>query len=45
MADEVIPEDEQRKLLKNFETHEAEEMGANVHEKYLKIAQELENGA
>jgi len=42
MADEVIPEDEQRQLLKSFETHEAEEMGAGVHEKYLKIAAELE---
>jgi hemerythrin-like domain-containing protein len=42
MADEVIPEDEQRQLLKDFETHEAEEMGAGVHEKYLHIAQELE---
>lgn len=45
MADEVIPADEQRQLLKNFETHEAEEMGAGVHEKYLKIAQELESTA
>jgi hemerythrin-like domain-containing protein len=41
MADEVIPADEQRQLLKNFETHEAEEMGAEVHEKYLQIAREL----
>jgi hemerythrin-like domain-containing protein len=45
MADEVIPEDEQRQLLKDFETHEAEEMGAGVHEKYLTIAQELESAA
>lgn len=42
MADEVIPEDEQRQLLKTFETHEAEEIGVGVHEKYLKIAAELE---
>ena len=42
MADEVIPEDQQRQLLKTFETHEAEEIGAGVHEKYLKIAEELE---
>jgi len=42
MADEVIPEDEQKQLLKSFETHEAEEMGAGVHGKYLKIAAELE---
>jgi hemerythrin-like domain-containing protein len=45
MADEVIPEDEQRQLLKDFETHEAEEMGAGVHEKYLTIAEELESAA
>ena len=45
MADEVIPEDEQKRLLKSFEAHEAEEMGAGVHEKYLKIAQELETAA
>jgi hemerythrin-like domain-containing protein len=45
MADGVIPADEQRQLLNSFETHEAEAMGANVHEKYLKIAQELENCA
>ena len=41
MADEVIPADEQRKLLMNFEAHEAEEIGAGVHEKYLRIADEL----
>ena len=42
MADEVIPQDEQREILKRFDAHEAEEMGAGAHEKYLKIAQELE---
>ena len=42
MADEVIPEDEQIQLLKTFETHEAEEIGVGVHEKYLKIAAELD---
>ena len=42
MADEVIPEDEQRRILKDFENHEAEEMGAGAHEKYLGIARELE---
>jgi hemerythrin-like domain-containing protein len=42
MADEVIPQDEQRQLLRRFEEHEAEEMGAGAHEKYLKIAAELE---
>ena len=45
MADEVIPENEQRQLLKNFEAHESEDMGAGVHEKYLKIAEELESAA
>jgi hemerythrin-like domain-containing protein len=43
MADEVISDDEQRQLLKHFEAHEAEEMGAGVHEKYLQIAAELES--
>ena len=42
MADEVIPESEQKEMLKRFEAHEAEEMGAGAHEKYLKIAQRLE---
>jgi hemerythrin-like domain-containing protein len=42
IADEVIPEDEQRRILKDFENHEAEEMGAGAHEKYLSIARELE---
>jgi hemerythrin-like domain-containing protein len=42
MANEVIPEDKQKQLLKDFEAHEAEEMGAGVHEKYLQIAEELE---
>lgn len=41
MADEVIPADEQKQLLKRFEVHEAEEMGAGAHEKYLKLAEEL----
>ena len=44
MADEVIPEDEQRALLKQFETHEAEEMGAGAHEKYLDLARHLAQG-
>ncbi len=44
MADVVIPEGEQRQLLQSFEAHEAEEMGAGTHEKYLQIAQDLEMG-
>ncbi|HYT57834.1 MAG TPA: hemerythrin domain-containing protein [Verrucomicrobiae bacterium] len=45
MADEVIPQDEQRQILKQFEAHEAEEMGAGTHEKYLNIVTELERAA
>ncbi len=45
MADEVIPEDEQRQLVGRFEAHEAEETGPGVHEKYLEIARELEAAA
>ena len=41
MADEVISAGEQKTLLAAFAQHEAEEMGAGVHEKYLKIAAEL----
>ena len=43
MADEVLSADEQKKLLAAFAQHEAEEMGAGVHEKYLAIAQDLES--
>jgi hemerythrin-like domain-containing protein len=42
MADEVISPDEQKKLSAAFAQHEAEEIGAGVHEKYLRIAAELE---
>jgi len=42
IADDVIPPDEQKLLLRTFEEHEAKEMGAGSHEKYLKIAEELE---
>jgi hemerythrin-like domain-containing protein len=43
MADEVISADEQKKLSAAFAQHEAEEMGAGAHEKFLKIAAELES--
>jgi hemerythrin-like domain-containing protein len=43
MADDFINPEEQKKLLREFEEHEAEEMGSGVHERYLKMAQELEN--
>ena len=42
IADDVISPDEQKQLLRSFEEHEAEEIGEGVHEKYLKIAEELE---
>jgi hemerythrin-like domain-containing protein len=45
MADEVISADEQKKLSAAFAQHEAEEMGPEAHEKYLKIAAELEGAA
>jgi hemerythrin-like domain-containing protein len=41
MAEQMIPEDDQKRILKDFEQHEAEEMGAGAHEKYLGIAREL----
>ena len=42
MADEVLTPEEQKDLLREFEEHEAKEMGAGVHAEYLKIAEELE---
>ncbi len=42
MADEVLTEEEQKKLVLEFEEHEEKEIGPGVHEKLLKIAQELE---
>jgi hemerythrin-like domain-containing protein len=44
MADEVISVDDQKKLMADFAQHEAEEMGAGVHEKYLNIAKQLAGG-
>ena len=41
MADEAISADEQKKLAAAFAEHEAEEMGAGLHEKYLNIAAKL----
>jgi len=43
MAENVIPADEQKKLLARFAEHEAQEMGEGTHERYLKIVGELEN--
>jgi hemerythrin-like domain-containing protein len=45
MADEVISDEEQKKLSAAFAQHEAEEMGAGAHEKYLAVARELEAAA
>jgi hemerythrin-like domain-containing protein len=42
IADDVIPADEQKALLRSFEEHEAKEIGEEVHEKYLKLVEELE---
>ena len=42
IADDVIPPDEQKELLRSFEQHEAKEMETGVHEKYLKLVEELE---
>lgn len=45
MADEVISADQQKKLLALFAEHEAKQIGAGVHEKYLNIARELETAS
>ena len=42
IADDVIPADEQKALLRSFEEHEAKEIGEGVHEKYLKLVEEWE---
>jgi hemerythrin-like domain-containing protein len=42
IADDVIPPDEQKALLRSFEEHEAKEIGEGVHEKYLRLVEELE---
>jgi hemerythrin-like domain-containing protein len=42
IADDVIPPDEQKALLRSFEEHEAKEIGEGVHEKYLTLVEELE---
>lgn len=42
IADGALTPAEQEKLLHEFAEHEAKEIGTGVHEKYLKIAQELE---
>ncbi len=43
MADEALTPEEQKELLREFEEHEAKEIGPGVHEKYLTLAHELEH--
>lgn len=42
MADGALSPQEQRRLLHEFEEHEAKEIGPGIHEKYHRIAEELE---
>ncbi len=42
MADDVIPAEEQKQLLRTFEEHEARELGPGIHEKYLRVVEALE---
>jgi hemerythrin-like domain-containing protein/uncharacterized protein (DUF2249 family) len=42
IADETLSPDEQKQLVREFEEHEEKEIGLGVHEKYLRIAHELE---
>ena len=43
MADDVLTQEDQNHLLRQFEEHEAREIGTGVHEKYVKLAKELES--
>jgi hemerythrin-like domain-containing protein len=42
IAEDTLTASEQKDLLRAFEEHETTEMGAGVHEKYLKIVDDLE---
>jgi hemerythrin-like domain-containing protein len=42
IADDVIPADGQKALLRSFGEYEAKEIGEGIHEKYLKLVKELE---
>jgi len=42
LADEVLTAEDQKKLMCEFEEHEAKEIGGGLHERYLKIAEELD---
>jgi hemerythrin-like domain-containing protein len=41
MADQLLTSEDQQALVAAFEKHEAEEIGAGVHEKYHQLAHEL----
>ncbi len=45
MADQVIPREEYTQVAERFEHIEHEETGEGIHEKYLGIANELEQDA
>jgi hemerythrin-like domain-containing protein len=42
IAEDTLTAGEQKDLLRAFEEHETTEMGAGVHERYLKIVEDLE---
>ncbi|MFA5183257.1 MAG: hemerythrin domain-containing protein [Syntrophales bacterium] len=44
MADRLFTAADQQALARAFDKHEAEEMGAGVHEKYHQLAHELSHG-
>lgn len=41
MADSILSDEEQKGLIREFEAREAGELGAGVHEKYVRLAEEL----
>ncbi len=42
MSEQMMEEKDEEKLLEEFEQSEKERVGEGVHEKYLKILEELE---
>ena len=42
IADSVLPPEEKVRLVREFEEHETNEMGAGVHDKYVRLLAELE---
>jgi hemerythrin-like domain-containing protein len=44
IADDVLPVDQQKELLRAFAEHEAKEIGAGEHQKFVAIAEELGHG-